>query len=285
MWFPMYGLEDADEATFQAKIDPIVKAIGDQGQVKHSKGDLSEDATPQVAPARTRLQQGTTVFEPTPEPAPARAPAPAQARAPASAPWAPAPAPAPAARPTTPALAPVAPDARSFTPSMQALMSPTSNALGMPYGTAQQVAGSPNTSDTPLGQRLDGSSSSLADLSALLEIMNEREDKRADRMEAREEKHADRIERMLQLQNDSAPPSPSTPGQRPPTEHQQHQGRQTVSNTHDDVSGSALVALMGALGLPGWLIDHRAWLGRIVAVAVLLRWRPLLRLLSRLGGV
>ena len=45
LWFPMYGLEDADEATFQAKIDPIVKAIGDQGQVKHSGGDLSEDAT------------------------------------------------------------------------------------------------------------------------------------------------------------------------------------------------------------------------------------------------
>eukprot|EP01043_Picozoa_sp_COSAG02_P088725 COSAG02_NODE_25800_length_648_cov_4.361446_2_plen_41_part_01 len=41
-----------------------------------------------------------------------------------------------------------------------------------------------------------------------------------------------------------------------------------------------MVALMGALGLPGWLIAHRVWLGRIVAVAVLLRWRPLLRLLS-----
>ena len=285
----MYGLEDADEATFQAKIDPIVKAIGDQGQVKHSGGDLSEDATPQVAPAGTRLRQGTTVFEPTPEPAPA--PAPARARAPA--------------RPTTPALAPVAPDARSFTPSMQAQMSPTSNALGMPYGTAQQGAGSPNTSHPPLGQRrLDGSSlSSLADLSTMVEIMNEqrqhmteltqmvlaREDKLTQMVLAREDKHTDRMERLMQLQSDSTPRSPSTRGQTTPTEqhhHQhQHQGRQAVSNTHDDVSGTALVAVMRALGLPGWLIAHRAWLGRIVLVVILLRWRPLLRLLSRLGGV
>eukprot|EP01046_Picozoa_sp_COSAG06_P004558 COSAG06_NODE_191_length_20709_cov_8.536778_11_plen_182_part_00 len=181
-------------------------------------------------------------------------------------------------------------------------MSPPSNGLGM-YGTTQQVAASPKSSDTPLGQRLDGSSTSLADLSTLLDIMNQRDTEQRQHMNerdaeqrqhtteltqmvlAREDKHADRMERMLQLQNDFAPRSPSTPGQMPPTEHQQHQGRQAVSNTHDDVSGSALVALMGALGLPGWLIAHRAWLGRIVAVAVLLRWRPLLRLLSRLGGV
>jgi hypothetical protein len=190
---------------------------------------------------------------------------------------------------------------------MQAQMSPASNALGMPYGTAQQVAGSPNTSasHTTLGQRrLDGSSSSsLADLSTMVEIMNEqrqhmteltqmvlaREDKLTQMVLAREDKHTDRMERMLQLQSDSTPRSPSTRGQTTPTEqqHQQqhHQGRQAVSNTHDDVSGSALVAVMGALGLPGWLIAHRAWLGRIVLVVILLRWRPLLRMLSRLGGV
>jgi hypothetical protein len=109
----------------------------------------------------------------------------------------------------------------------------------MPYGIAQQVAGSPKSSDTPLGQRLDGSSTSLADLSTLLDIINERDaEQRQHTTEltqmvvAREDKHADRMERMLQLQNDFAPRSPSTPGQMPPTEHQQHQGRQAVSNTH-----------------------------------------------------
>ena len=121
-------------------------------------------------------------------------------------------------------------------------MSPTSNALDVPYGSAQQVAGSPNASDTPLGQRLDGSSSALTNLSTSVEIMNERdaeqrqhmtelthmvlarEDKHIDReaehrqhtteltqmVLAREDKHADRMERMLQLHNEPAPRSPST---------------------------------------------------------------------------
>ena len=158
----------------------------------------------------------------------------------------------------------------------------------------QQVAGSPNVSHTPLGQqRLDGSSSSsLADLSTMVEIMNEQRQHMTELTQmvlAREDKHTDRMERLMQLQSDSTPRSPSTRGQTTPTEqhhHQhQHQGRQAVSNTHDDVSGTALVAVMRALGLPGWLIAHRAWLGRIVLVVILLRWRPLLRLLSRLGGV
>jgi hypothetical protein len=304
LWYPIFGLEDADAATFEAAVDPIVGAIGDRAQVKHRGGDLSEDVPPKVAPART-------VFEPTLEDSEEPAPTPTRAHVPAPSPRPPAPAPTPARTPApaptptprtpvpalaaTPAipnrtaLAPVAPDAHSFTPSMQVQMSPISNAPSMPCGSAQQVAGS------PLGQRLDGD-----DLERLVEIMNEqrqhmtelthmvlaREDKHTDRMERVQDKHTDRMERVLQLQNESASrSSSSTPGQTPPTEQQQHQGRQAVSNTHDDVGGTALVALMGALGLPGWLIAHRAWLRRIVVVVVLLRWRPLLRLLSRLGGV
>ena len=66
----MYGLEDADDKTFQTKVDPIVKEIGGQGQVKHSSGaDLFEGAHPYVAPTPTRLRQGT-VFGPAPEPRP-----------------------------------------------------------------------------------------------------------------------------------------------------------------------------------------------------------------------
>jgi hypothetical protein len=309
VWFPMYGLEDADGDTFQAKVDPIVKAIGDRGHAKHSGGgDLSKGAPPKVAPARTRVRQRTDAgaclralrqgVEPTPTPEPAAAPArPARASAPrASAPLPP----ALAATPTTPnrtAVAPVAQDTHSFTESMQRQMSMSSNAPGMPYGSAQHVAGSLNTSGTPLRQRFDGPSSSLTDLETLLESMRERDAEQRQHMTeltqmmlAREDKHADRMERMLQLLNDSAPRSLSTPAQTPPAQHQQHQqhqGRHAVSNTHDDVRGNenALVALMGALGLPGWLVAHRAWLGRIVVAVTLLRWRPLLRLLSRLGGV
>jgi hypothetical protein len=314
LWFRIHGLENADDKTFGANVDPIVKEIGNRGKVKGSKkGDPpSSEDVPKVASSSpgTSRRQGTTAFEPNPEPAPAPAPAPvSSSRTPAL---------APAATATHTASAPVAPDAHSFAPSMQVQMSPASNAPGMQYigeyGSVRQVAGSPNVSHTPLGQRLDGSSSSsLADLSTMVEIMNEqrqhmteltqmvlaredkllaREDKLTQMVLAREDKHTDRMERMLQLQNDSTPRSPSTRGQTTPTEQQQqqhhhhhHQGRQAVSNTHDDVSGTALVALMGALGLPGWLIAHRAWLGRIVLAVILLRWRPLLRMLSRLGGV
>jgi hypothetical protein len=30
LWYPMYGLEDADDAVFEAKLDPIVKEIGER---------------------------------------------------------------------------------------------------------------------------------------------------------------------------------------------------------------------------------------------------------------
>ena len=128
LWFPMYGLEDADEKTFHVKVDAIAKEIGDRGQLNHS--DLSKD----VAAAQTSTaRQGTAAFEPTPEPAPARAPAP---RAPAPAPV---PARAPLAlTPSTPATAHAVPRSaamteqphpQGFSPSVQ-IMSPSAPPIG-----------------------------------------------------------------------------------------------------------------------------------------------------------
>lgn len=121
LWFPMYGLEDADEKTFHVKVDAIAKAIGDRGQLNHS--DLSKD----VAPAQTStVRQGTVAFEPTPEPAPARAPAPVPARAPL------------AFTPSTPAAAHAVPrsaamteqpHSQGFSPSVQ-IMSPSAPPIG-----------------------------------------------------------------------------------------------------------------------------------------------------------
>jgi hypothetical protein len=107
LWFPIYGLENADDKTFEAKVDPIVKVIGDRGKAKADS--LPEGVPRQITRGATRdLAPAKATFEPTrePEPVPARSSL-------------------SAVTPTTPnrtALATVAPATQRFTPTLQ--MSP-----------------------------------------------------------------------------------------------------------------------------------------------------------------
>eukprot|EP01047_Picozoa_sp_COSAG01_P052230 COSAG01_NODE_5474_length_4237_cov_1.975592_1_plen_93_part_00 len=56
LWYPIYGLEDADAATFEAKVDPIVGAIRDRAQVKHSIGRHTTSLTQQLAAKDAELE-------------------------------------------------------------------------------------------------------------------------------------------------------------------------------------------------------------------------------------
>ena len=62
----------------------------------------------------------------------------------------------------------------------------------------------------------------------------------------------------------------------------QHREQMQMTEVHETKS---LVAMLKATGLPRWFSTHRAWLGQLAWTLVLLRWRPLLRFLSRLGSV
>ena len=70
MWYPFYDLLGADDATFEAKVEPIVRAIGDRGKVRtQGSAGFPHQAAVARAPA--------TASEPSPEgaaAAPARAP-------------------------------------------------------------------------------------------------------------------------------------------------------------------------------------------------------------------
>ena len=70
MWYPFYDLQGADDATFEAKVEPIVRAIGDRGKVRtQGSAGFPHQAAVARAPA--------TASEPSPEgaaAAPARAP-------------------------------------------------------------------------------------------------------------------------------------------------------------------------------------------------------------------
>ena len=103
MWYAFWGADADDDASFDRRLDSVVREIGDRG--------------------KTMLPEAVPPFpEPTLEPAPA--PAPAVSRAPAQAP-APTPVQAPVA-PSRAALIPatVATPGQSFTPTMQ-MVSPT----------------------------------------------------------------------------------------------------------------------------------------------------------------
>jgi hypothetical protein len=91
LWYPLYDLQDADDAVFQAKVDPIVKAVGDRGKIESR---VQEAVTTAPTPA----------FQPTPEPTPTLVPA--------------------TSNRTGSGSAPSAPTPECFTPTMQNLTSP-----------------------------------------------------------------------------------------------------------------------------------------------------------------
>ena len=53
LWFKMYNLEDADEQTFEANLEPVVAAIAGRGQIgaKASQANISEETS--TAPPQT----------------------------------------------------------------------------------------------------------------------------------------------------------------------------------------------------------------------------------------
>jgi hypothetical protein len=106
MWYAMWDAENDDDATFERRLDSIVREIGDRGKV-------------QVAEAVPPFREPTPAPAPAPTAAPAPAPAPAQVQVRASVP-APtrAPEPAPVPAPASTAVISAATPQRSFTPTL-----------------------------------------------------------------------------------------------------------------------------------------------------------------------
>ena len=108
----MWDAEKDDDASFERRVDSIVREIGQRGKLGMPEA-VPPEPTPAPAPAPAVFRTIAPAAAPAPAPAPAPVPTPARIIAPA-----PAPAPVPSVAPA-PALAPApAPETR-FSPSLQ----------------------------------------------------------------------------------------------------------------------------------------------------------------------
>jgi hypothetical protein len=177
LWYAMWDAEDDDDATFERRLDSVVREIGERGMAPMDAASESSEWNPAPAPAPA----------PAPKPKRAVAPAPAPALRLAPAPAAPARA-AAAKRPNTAAAAATATASPSAAISSSRMQTLSPSAL--------QVATQPGAVSAPAGN--------FTELSAFLQA--QREESRAERveMESKLERQRAEMEARLEKQREEA---------------------------------------------------------------------------------